>query len=92
MVLIQESGGSGTFYYLVVGIREDDGYRGTGGALLGDRIAPKTIAVKRNQVIVDYLDRTDHEAMATPPSHPRQRIFSYEPAVGRLVALPESID
>jgi heat shock protein HslJ len=92
LVLVQQSGGSGTFYYLVVAIREGDGYRGIGGALLGDRILPQQISVEDDRVIVDYLARADDEAMATPPTDPRQRIFIYNRAEGHLARVAEDFE
>src|SRR5262245_22885960 len=42
-LLTQQSGGSGTFYYVVVALQgQDGGYLGTNAVLLGDRIAPQT--------------------------------------------------
>ena len=67
-ILTQNSGGSGTFYYIVVALNASQGYVGTNGILLGDRIAPQTTEIKDGQVIVNYADRKIGEAMTVAPS------------------------
>ena len=87
LVLTQTRGGSGTFYYLAAAVREDDGYRAIGGAFLGDRILPQTVGVEGKRITVAYLDRNAGEAMATPPSQPRERMFVYDTAGGGHLAV-----
>jgi len=68
-LLTQETGGSGTFYYVVAAVRRDDRYRGSHGVLLGDRIAPQSTEIRPNGVIVvSYADRARGESFATAPS------------------------
>ncbi len=67
-LLTQESGGSGTFYYAVVALKIANGYEGTNGALLGDRIAPQTTEIRNGEVIVNYADRAPAEPMTARPS------------------------
>jgi hypothetical protein len=67
-ILTQNSGGSGTFYYVAVALNTSRGYVGTNGVLLGDRIAPQTTEIKNGQVIVSYADRKTGDAMTVPPS------------------------
>lgn len=67
-ILTQSLGGSGTFYYVVVALNTTNGYVGTNGVLLGDRIAPQTTEIKNGQVIVNYADRKAGEAMTVAPS------------------------
>jgi len=66
-IITQNNGGSGTFYYVVVALSEPNGYIGTNGILLGDRIAPQTTEIKNGQIIVNYADRGANEAMTTAP-------------------------
>jgi hypothetical protein len=66
--LTQNNGGSGTFYYVVVALSSPNGYIGTNGILLGDRIAPQTTEIKNGQIIVNYADRKTGEAMTIAPS------------------------
>lgn len=67
-ILTKESGGSGTFYYIVAALTTADGYKGTNGILLGDRIAPQTTEFKDGQIIVNYADRKPTEPFTTEPS------------------------
>jgi hypothetical protein len=67
-ILTQNNGGSGTFYYVVVALSGPDGYSGTNGVLLGDRVAPQTTEIKNGQIIVNYADRKAGEAMTVAPS------------------------
>ncbi len=67
-LLTQNTGGTGTFYYVVVALKNANGYQGTNAVLLGDRIAPQTTEIKNGQVIVNYADRNPGEPMVTTPS------------------------
>jgi hypothetical protein len=68
LLLTQDGGGSGTFYYIVVALRAGDVYVGTNGLLLGDRIAPQTTEIKDGKIIVNYAERKEGEPMTTAPS------------------------
>lgn len=72
-LLTQETGGSGTFYYAVAALNTFDGYVGSDGYLLGDRIAPQTIEESsnprhKNVIVVNYADRAPGESMTARPS------------------------
>lgn len=67
--------GSGTFYYLVVALNKDGGYRGTNGILLGDRIAPQTTEFKNGEIVINYADRKLEEPMTKKPSVGVSRYF-----------------
>lgn len=68
LFLVQDPGGSGTFYYIAVAIAKDGIYHGTNAVLLGDRVIPRTIHIRNNVIIVNYVDRLPDEPMSTPPS------------------------
>lgn len=68
LILTQNTGGSGTFYYVVAAINTASSTQGTNAVLLGDRIAPQNIEIKSNQIIVNYADRKLTEPMTTAPS------------------------
>ena len=75
-LLTQEMGGSGTFYYVVAALNTEQGYIGSDGYLLGDRIAPQTTEVsqnprQKNVIIVNYADRAPQEPMTARPSQGR---------------------
>jgi hypothetical protein len=67
-LLTQDTGGSGTFYYVVVALRTATGYQGTNAVLLGDRIAPQTMNIENGIVVVSYADRRPDESFAIKPS------------------------
>ncbi len=92
LILIQDSGGSGTFYYVVAAIREDDGYRGTSSVLLGDRIAPRTIGIVDNRISVNFLDRAPGDAFTTPPSVPTEQLAIYDPDTRQLTQVARNFE
>jgi heat shock protein HslJ len=68
-LLTHETGGSGVFYYVVAALATEQGYAGSQGLLLGDRIAPQTTEIGANNIItVNYADRAPGDSFATPPS------------------------
>lgn len=71
VLLTQEGGGSGTFYYVVAMLQlpvETMGYRSTNEVVLGDRIAPQTTELRDGLLIVNYADRAPGEPMTARPS------------------------
>lgn len=68
-LLTQETGGSGTFYYVVAALNTADGYKGSSGVLLGDRIAPQSTNMGLgNIIVVNYAVRGQGESFADQPS------------------------
>ncbi|RJQ36327.1 hypothetical protein C4552_03505 [Candidatus Parcubacteria bacterium] len=68
-LLTQETGGSGTFFYVVAALNTETGYVGSQAFLLGDRIAPQTIeSGPGNTIVVNYADRQPGEPMTARPS------------------------
>ncbi len=72
-LLTQNRGGSGTFYYAVAALNTPDGYIGSDGYFLGDRIAPQTInlspnPIQKNVIVVNYAVRKPDEPMTARPS------------------------
>jgi hypothetical protein len=86
LLLVETTGGSGTFYHVVAAFNRDDSFVGTRAILLGDRIIPQQLSIRHGIVIVDYLDRRPGEAMATAPS---QNVSKYLAArEGQLEEIP----
>lgn len=72
-IITHQPGGSGTFYYAVAALNTADGYLGSEGYFLGDRIAPQSIEISQNPrhvnvVVVNYADRAPGEPMIASPS------------------------
>ena len=80
-LLQQETGGSGTFYYVVAALKTENGYVGTNAIFLGDRIAPQSTNVDPNnpsQFIVNYADRNADEPMSAQPTVGVSKTFKLE--------------
>lgn len=77
-LLTQNTGGSGTFFYVVGALNTPNGYIGSHAFLLGDRIAPQTTGIdegktangtnRKNVIVVNYADRLPGESFTTKPS------------------------
>jgi heat shock protein HslJ len=72
-ILTQNTGGSGTFYYVVAALNTPLGYLGSEGVLLGDRIAPQSTVMSQDPktpkvIVVNYADRALGESFAVAPS------------------------
>jgi len=67
-IIVQNPGGTGTFYYIAAVINTPTGAIGTNGILLGDRIAPQTVEITKGRIIANYADRKPDEPFSTPPS------------------------
>lgn len=84
-LLTQNTGGSGTFYYVVAALNTERGYVGSDGYLLGDRIAPQTIEVSPNPrhvnvIVANYADRAADESMSAQPSVAKSAYLKLDPA------------
>lgn len=72
-LVTHQPGGSGTFFYVVAALNTVDGYIGSDGYLLGDRIAPQRTELSQNPehknvIVVNYADRAPEEPMTAQPS------------------------
>ncbi len=72
-IVTQETGGSGTFYYVVAALNKPDGYVGSDAVFLGDRIALQATTISTdpatpNVIVVNYADRKQAESFAVAPS------------------------
>ena len=67
-ILTGQSGGSGTFYYVVVAVKNSKGYIGTNAVFLGDRIAPQTTEIKNGTIVVNYAVRKTGQPMTAAPT------------------------
>ncbi len=77
-LLTQETGGSGTFFYLVGALNTSEGYIGSHAFYLGDRIAPQTTNInegstsretnRKNVIVVNFAERLPEEPFTTQPS------------------------
>ncbi len=84
-LLTQNTGGTGTFFYVVGALNTDRGYLGSDGFLLGDRIAPQNINVSSNPrhmhvIVANYADRAADEPMTADPSMGKSAYLKLDPA------------
>lgn len=84
-ILTQERVDSGTFFYAVAALNTDQGYIGSDGYLLGDRIAPQSTNLSPNPrqkyvVVFNYADRAPGEPMTTRPSIGKSVYLKLDPA------------
>lgn len=68
LLLLQDFGASGTFYYVAAARKVSDGYAGTNAVFLGDRIAPQHVAIANGIVVANYAVRGPQEPMTGRPS------------------------
>jgi len=68
LLLLQDFGASGTFYYVAAARKVSGAYAGTNAVLLGDRIAPQNVAITNGVVVANYAVRGSQEPMTARPS------------------------
>ena len=78
LIVVQQPGGSGTFYYIAAALAGDSAYRGTNAVLLGDRIAPKQIEIRNGVIYANFTDRRKEEPMAAVPSVDKSTYLTIE--------------
>lgn len=88
-LITQDTGGSGTFFYLVAALNSPDGYRGSNAVFLGDRIAPQTTRMTTDDgragvIQVTYADRNEGEDFSVLPSVGRSRLVTLDSATVQL--------
>ena len=94
LILQQQTGGSGTFYYLAValtGAAVSNRTDATAGPViescfLGDRIKVEKVSFADNVIVVDYLDRDKGQPMSMQPVVRMNKKFSL--SGDKLMALP----
>ncbi|MFH0845868.1 MAG: hypothetical protein V1851_00480 [Patescibacteria group bacterium] len=91
LILVNNQGGSGTFYYATMAVNIDGQYKGTDSILLGDRIAPQTYYIINNKAIVNYADRLPNESFNIRPSQGRSLYLEYNPKnLNLIISDPEN--
>ncbi|OGX07783.1 MAG: hypothetical protein A2Z88_02230 [Omnitrophica WOR_2 bacterium GWA2_47_8] len=88
MYLTRDSGGSGTFFYVVVAVNERGTYKGTNAMFLGDRIAPQNINMDGGNAVANFVVRNTGEPFTVPPSVGKSVWLHLDPrtlTIGELV-------
>lgn len=78
VILVRETGGSGTFYYQAAAINQGGQYTGTNGILLGDRIAPQTTEIRDMTIIANFAQVPEGEPMTVQPSEGVSKYFEID--------------
>jgi hypothetical protein len=84
-LLLQDHGGSGSFYHVVVAYQVEGGYRGGNAVLLGDRITPQRVDILHGLIVVDFLERGPGEPMSAPPGVRRTVYLAVDDAEGLVL-------
>jgi hypothetical protein len=88
LLLENDPGGSGTFYYAVLAVDDDGSYRATNAVSLGDRIAPRGVEFTGGRFVYRYLERKPGEPQAVAPSVEKRTEISVDAASNRISANP----
>lgn len=68
VILVNQPGGSGTFYYVAALLNPSAGVSATPAVMLGDRITISSVRVDGKTIVVDLLDRASGAPMTASPS------------------------
>ena len=77
LFLVHEPGGSGTFFYIAVALKDPETGQaiGTNAVLLGDRVAPQNFSIYKGEVKVNYADRYPWESFTIRPSVGKTKVL-----------------
>lgn len=87
LLLANDSGGSGTFYYAVVAVNDGGSFHATNALPLGDRIKPQHVTFGDGAFVYRFLERKPGEPMAADPRLPKTVTVRLDPASGRIDAV-----
>ncbi len=85
VILVQQPGGSGTFYYVAALLNAPGGIVATPAVLLGDRITVSGLRIDGRTTLIDRLDRAAGQPLTASPSVAGTKRF----AVDRRALLPQ---
>lgn len=86
LLLADDPGGSGTFYYAVLAVNDGNSWHATNTLPLGDRIAPQGIEYSGGQFVYRFMERKPDEPMAAAPSVLNTVPIRFDAATGRISA------
>lgn len=101
-LLTQETGGSGTFFYVVAALNTPAGYVGSDAVLLGDRVAPQTThmdegqtsngTTRQNVIVVNYVVRLPGEPFTARPSLGKSIWLKLDPNTMKLGEVAQNFE
>jgi hypothetical protein len=77
VVLVQNGGGTGTFFYIAGVVSSPLAYKGTNAVFVGDRISPQSISINNGVITLSYLDRKSDEPFDAEPSVRTTKTYIY---------------
>lgn len=86
LLLADDAGGSGTFYYAVLAIDDGGSWRATNALPLGDRIRPEGIQYSDGQFVYRFLERQPDDPMTATPTVENTVPVRLDPVTGRISA------
>ncbi len=92
ILLVNNPGGSGTFYYAVLAINKGGVYHSTNALLLGDRISPQTVEIRDGNALFNYAVRKANEPMTTKPSVGKSLYVHLDPKTGEIGELVKNFE
>lgn len=84
LLIENDPGGSGTFYYAVLAINHGGAYHATNAVALGDRIVPQGIDYTDGHFVYRFLDRKSGASMADEPTVDEHVKVNVDPASDRI--------
>ena len=81
ILLVQDSGGTGLFYYLVALYNDAGVIKNTNSIFIGDRIEPVSVEIKDHKVALSYVDRNEGDPMTAEPTVNKTRYFEIKAGV-----------
>jgi len=86
LLIRNDPGGSGTFYYAVVAINDARTYHASNVLPLGDRIEPQTVVFTDGHFVYNFAERKPGEPMSERPSVEKTVTISVDNATGVIAA------
>ena len=86
LLIENNPGGSGAFYYAVLVVNNAGSYRATNALLLGDRIAPLTVDFLDGHFVYNYYERGPGEPMTANPSVQKSLWIRFDREAGVISA------
>lgn len=78
VILVNQPGGSGTFYYVSALLNASGGTTATPALILGDRIKVNGVRIDGKTIVVELLDRAPGQPMTVSPSVSVTKRFSVD--------------
>lgn len=84
LLIANDPGGSGTFYYAVLAVADGGSYRATNAVPLGDRIKPQGVDFTDGRFVYRFLERKPGEAFTAAPTVEKRVVITVDPASNRI--------